>query len=788
MTTTTPDIDGDLLPAVDAIVASTGGRPDALIPILQALQGKYNYLPAEALRRVVETTEIDAASITGVASFYTQFRTRPCGRHRVKVCVGTACHVKGANRVYDEFRKQRGIPEDDDTDPGRLFTVEKVACLGCCMLAPVVQIDDVTYGHLEPAGVPRILDDFLAADTSTKRRAGAGAGPGKATGEIRLCLCSSCVAAGAHELAETCREILAVAALPARIKVVGCTGASFQAPVLEIRSGSGQTFRYAQVRPEDVRALLLRHLQPLGMARRIRATVTNVLEHLLTDAAWEPVTRYPAQVRDPSLDRYTERQVHIATENSGHLDPLDLGEYRAHGGFEALDRCLATSSPYDVIDTLACSGLRGRGGAGFPTARKWANVLAAEGGDKVVICNGDEGDPGAFMDRMLLESCPFRVIEGLAIAAFAVGAREGIFYIRAEYPLATRRVRLAIERCRDQGLLQGERQGEPWSLDLRVAEGAGAFVCGEETALIAALEGRRGMPCFRPPYPSERGFQDRPTLVNNAETLSLVPWILRHGSEAFSALGTAQSKGTKTFALAGRVVHGGLIEVPMGMTLKEIVFDIGGGIQDGRRFKAVQVGGPSGGCVPAHLAETPVDYESLGAAGAIMGSGGMIVLDEGDCMVDLARYFLAFTQEESCGKCVPCRVGTKRMLEILERLCDGRGGKKDLEHLEQLAAVTTSSSLCGLGRTAPNPVLSTLQHFREEFDAHVAGHCPAGVCKGLIRYSITDRCIGCTRCAQHCPVEAIPLTPYRKHVIDQDLCTKCNRCLEVCPEEAVVVR
>ena len=527
--------DGDLAEVVDVIVAAAGRGPEALIPILQALQRRFNYLPAEALQRVVATTDIEAAAISGVASFYTQFRTRPCGRHRVKVCVGTACHVKGANRVYDEIRKQRAIPEGEDTDRERLFTVEKVACLGCCMLAPVVQIDEITYGHLEAREVPRVLDDFLAVDTSTRKRDGTGHSlrHGKVTGEVRLCLCSSCVAAGAHEVAEACREVMALAALPGRVKVVGCTGASFQAPVLEIRTGGGQTFRYACVRPDDVRALLLRHLQPQGWTRRVGATVTNLLERMLTDEAWVPVTRYPAQVRDPSLDRYTARQVHVATEDCDQLDPLNLEEYLAHGGFEALRRCVEDSSPYDVIDKIACSGLRGRGGAGFPTAKKWANVLAAQGDRKIVICNGDEGDPGAFMDRMLLESCPFRVIEGLAMAAFAVGAREGVFYIRSEYPLATRRVRLAIERCRDCGLLEGETSGTRWSLDLRVAEGAGAFVCGEETALMAALEGKRGMPRYRPPYPSERGFQGRPTLVNNVETLALVPWILRHGPDAF---------------------------------------------------------------------------------------------------------------------------------------------------------------------------------------------------------------------------------------------------------------
>jgi NADH-quinone oxidoreductase subunit F len=373
----------------------------------------------------------------------------------------------------------------------------------------------------------------------------------------------------------------------------------------------------------------------------------------------------------------------------------------------------------------------------------------------------------------------------MAIAATAVGATEGVLYIRAEYPLALRRVREALARCEAHGILGGRLFGIGPALRLRVVEGAGAFVCGEETALIAAIEGRRGMPRFRPPYPAEAGLWGKPTLINNVETFANVPWILRHGAAAFAGLGTRSSAGSKTFALAGKVVHGGLIEVPMGMTLREIVERIGGGIQDGGRLKAVQVGGPSGGCVPASLCDTPVDYEALTAAGAIMGSGGMVVLDETDCMVDVARYFMTFTQRESCGKCTFCRVGTQRMLEILERLCAGQGVPDDIERLEELARFVQRGSLCGLGRTAPNPVLSTLTHFRAEYEAHLRKLCPAKRCKALIRYVITDDCIGCTRCAQRCPVKAIPLTPYRKHEINATLCIRCDTCRKVCPAKAV---
>ena len=404
---------------------------------------------------------------------------------------------------------------------------------------------------------------------------------------------------------------------------------------------------------------------------------------------------------------------------------------------------------------------------------------------KYVVCNGDEGDPGAFMDRMLMESYPYRIVEGMAIAAYVVGAAEGYLYIRAEYPLAMKRMSEAIEHCRREGILGSN--GDGFSLRLKIVAGAGAFVCGEETALMASIEGRRGMPRLRPPYPAVSGLWDRPTLINNVETYALVSWILRNGSDAFAKLGTAGSKGTKVFALAGKVARGGLIEVPMGITMRQIVEEIGGGIGSGLKFKAVQVGGPSGGCVPAELSDIAVDYESLTAVGAIMGSGGLVVLDESDCMVDIARYFLQFTQNQSCGRCTFCRVGTRRMLDILERLCEGKGKKGDIEELADLSAMVQRASLCGLGKTAPNPVLSTIKHFRDEYEAHIDGRCPAGRCKALITYSVTDDCIGCTLCAQHCPADAIAPRPWEKHEIDTEKCIRCDTCRRVCPADAIKV-
>jgi NADH-quinone oxidoreductase subunit F len=600
-----------------------------------------------------------------------------------------------------------------------------------------------------------------------------------------LCVCSSCDAAGAQAvLAECCREVQAHR-LAASVKEVGCTGISFEAPLLEVALADGRLFRYGRVRPPDVRAVLLRHFRPATLPRRVAAALTLALERVVDGLEADPVIRYAVDFEHGADSAFWNCQKRVVTEHGGAIAPLDLDEYVRHGGFAALKTCIESPSPESVLETIAASGLRGRGGAGYPTARKWRGVCQAPGDVKYIVCNGDEGDPGAFMDRMTLESFPYRVIEGMAIAATAVGATEGVLYIRAEYPLALRRVREALARCEAHGILGGRLFGIGPALRLRVVEGAGAFVCGEETALIAAIEGRRGMPRFRPPYPAEAGLWGKPTLINNVETFANVPWILRHGAAAFAGLGTRSSAGSKTFALAGKVVHGGLIEVPMGMTLREIVERIGGGIQDGGRLKAVQVGGPSGGCVPASLCDTPVDYEALTAAGAIMGSGGMVVLDETDCMVDVARYFMTFTQRESCGKCTFCRVGTQRMLEILERLCAGQGVPDDIERLEELARFVQRGSLCGLGRTAPNPVLSTLTHFRAEYEAHLRKLCPAKRCKALIRYVITDDCIGCTRCAQRCPVKAIPLTPYRKHEINATLCIRCDTCRKVCPAKAV---
>jgi NADH-quinone oxidoreductase subunit F len=774
---------------VDRTIEALGRGRDAVIPILQAIQGHYRYLPSEALQRVCRLTEITPAAITGVSTFYTQFRHRPVGRHVISVCHGTACHVKGAALIQEALERNLGLHDGEDTDAEGLFTVEKIACLGCCTLAPVIQIDNVTYGRLTTSMVPEVLADFLrrSTDGAPKKRSPPPSPPTGEVGEIRIGLGSCCVAQGSGQVHEAIGDVLSKTGAAAVVKRVGCVGMCHQTPLVEIVPARGKPRLFARVSAEGARSVVLEHFKPKGIVRRIGYAVSRLLDKLLTDEVGDPLARHAIDVRDGPVCAFLGRQQRLATEYCGQIDPTDLDEYVRHGGFQGLDRCANEWTPEQIIDEVQKSGLRGRGGAGFPAGLKWSKVRAARTEPKYIVANGDEGDPGAFMDQMLLESFPYRIIEGIAIAALAVGVHEGYFYIRAEYPLAVRRIREALEACTKRGLLGDSVMGSGFGLHLSIMEGAGAFVCGEETALLNSIEGRRGMPRLRPPYPAESGLWGRPTLVNNIETYALVPWILRHGAGAFAAMGTEKSKGTKVFALAGKVRRGGLIEVPMGVTIRQIVDEIGGGVTEGRRFKAVQVGGPSGGCVPAELADTPVDYEALAEVGAIMGSGGLVVLDDSDCMVDIARYFLRFTQDQSCGKCTFCRVGTRRMLDILDRIASGGGRKGDLEELDKLGGAVRAGSICGLGRTAPNPVLSTLRYFREEYEAHLEGRCPAGKCKDLITYRITDDCIGCTLCAQHCPVDAIPMTPYAKHRIDLDKCTRCDTCRQVCPADAVVV-
>ncbi|WP_319590949.1 NAD(P)H-dependent oxidoreductase subunit E [uncultured Draconibacterium sp.] len=773
---------------IDQLIQEKGVTKKSLIPILQAIQKEYNYLPEEILRLVADKTEISLAEIIGVASFYSQFRLHPVGEHMIKVCVGTACHVKGAGQVYDAFRRELKLEEGQETEESGKYTLEQVACLGCCTLAPVVQIDDTTYGHVASDQVGQVIADFESIKGTKNSKKARKADGSEIQGEIRIGLGSCCVASGSKEIQEEVEHVVNESGLRVSLKHVGCVGMCHQVPLVEVVPNEGEATLYAKVKPEDVKNIVESHFQAPGLFARLKNKLIHTVEDIQTDRNWDGIERYEISMREKPVASFLGKQVPIATEYRGIINPLDINEYLSRGGFSALEKVLTKLTPDEVVKEVKESGVRGRGGAGFPTGVKWEFVKKEVNDTKYIICNGDEGDPGAFMDRMLLESYPYRVIEGMIIAAYATGIHQGYFYIRAEYPLAVKRIREALKICKAKNYLGENILGSDFNLDLQIYEGAGAFVCGEESALIASIEGNRGFPRMRPPFPAESGLWGKPTLVNNTETLAQISYILREGAEGFSKIGSGKSTGTKVFALAGKVARGGLIEVPMGITIKQVIEEIGGGIANGRQFKAVQIGGPSGGCIPAEHSDTPIDFESLGEMGAMMGSGGLVVLDDTDCMVDIARYFLSFTQEESCGKCTFCRVGTKRMLDILDGIVSGKGKKGDIEELEHLAEWTKKGSLCGLGKTAPNPVLSTLKHFRDEYEAHINGTCPTGKCTELITYSVNDECIGCTKCVQKCPVDAIPFTPHEKHTIDTELCIKCDACRAACPVDAIDVK
>jgi NADH-quinone oxidoreductase subunit F len=776
----------DIVAIVNEVVELSGKEPEKVIMILQEVQKRLNYLPSEALKHICLITEITPEQISGVSTFYSQFRHIPSGRHTVKICSGTACHVKGAPLITDAFKRVLEIDDSRNSSPDNMFSIEEVACLGCCTLAPVVQIDGKTYGHVKPTQAEEIIQDFLSSGNKSVATLNA-VELENVDAEIRIGLGSCCVAGGSKEILSEISQIKEKYNLNIRLKPVGCVGVCNQTPLLEIVTKDQIHSRYTNVSKHQVEEILLKHIRPTKINKRIKHNIFDFIDTFLSDDKLTSTVNIPGEVREKHLNNFLNYQVHIATTNSGILTPDSYEEYCMLGGFEALKHCLNNLDKNTIINIISKSGLRGRGGAGFPAGKKWQISLSAGGDPKYVVCNGDEGDPGAFMDRMLLESFPYRVIEGMIIAGFATNAGEGIFYIRAEYPLAVTRIRSAINKCYEKGILGNRVSGTGFSFNAKIFEGAGAFVCGEETALIASLEGKRGTPHLRPPYPAVKGYRGLPTLVNNVETLSLVPWIITNGAESFASIGTEKSKGTKVFALAGKISKGGLIEVPMGITIREIVEKIGDGVAGGRQFKAVQIGGPSGGCIPASEADTPVDYEELTKMGAMMGSGGMVVLDDSDCMVDMAKYFLTFTHRQSCGKCTFCRIGTKHMLNILTRLSEGKAALSDIDVLENLCKSVKEGSLCGLGKTSPNPVLTGLRYFREEYEAHTKGLCPAKKCMELIRYSVTDGCTGCTKCSQECPVAAIPFNPYEKHEINQSICTKCDNCRIVCPENAIEI-
>jgi NADH-quinone oxidoreductase subunit F len=570
------------------------------------------------------------------------------------------------------------------------------------------------------------------------------------------------IAAGANKVYSLFKEEIDNSNIAATISTTGCIGMCYLEPIIDLVEND-KKFTYVKVTEEMAKEIIEKHIKN-----------------------GNPINEY---LMDDISSNILNSQSRIALRNCGIINPENIDEYTEIHGYKAIQKCLKEMTPDEVIEVIKVSGLRGRGGAGFPTWFKWNAAKNSKATPKYIVCNADEGDPGAFMDRSVLEGDPHNLIEGMMIGAYAMGAEEGIVYVRAEYPLAIERLQLAIEQARQKGFLGKDIFGiKGLNFDLRIKAGAGAFVCGEETALIASLEGERGMPRLKPPFPAQKGYWQQPTNINNVETFANVPWILLNGGEAFSSMGTEKSNGTKVFALTGKIKNGGLVEVPMGISLKEVIYNIGGGIKDNKEFKAVQMGGPSGGCIPKELIETSVDYESINKTGAIMGSGGMVVMDETTCMVDMARFFLQFTREESCGKCIHCRIGTKRMLEILTRICNGEGKEGDIELLEDLSIKIKEGSLCGLGQTAPNPVLTTIKYFRNEYEDHILNKkCTAKQCTELLTYTITDKCIGCTLCSRNCPVDAISGSVKTKHTINEDTCIKCGKCMAACKFDAIVI-
>lgn len=569
------------------------------------------------------------------------------------------------------------------------------------------------------------------------------------------------IAAGAAKVFSAIEKLIGLTG--STLTVTGCIGMCFLEPIVDIYDSGELKKRLVKVRPED--------------AEKIIAYV-NGDENAVKDI----------EISDEDK-LFLEKQTRIALRHCGIINPEIIDEYTAFDGYRALEKVLKTMTPEDVIEEIKISGLAGRGGAGFPTWFKWNAARQSPGETKYLICNADEGDPGAFMDRAVIESDPHNLIEGMLIGAYAIGAKEAVVYVRAEYPLAIERLKEAIKQAEEKGFLGENIMGTGFSCKMRIKAGAGAFVCGEETALIESLQGERGMPRLKPPFPAQSGYWYKPSNINNVETFANVSWIILNGGEAFAAMGTDGSKGTKVFALTGKIKKGGLVEIPMGKTLRDVIFDIGGGIKNGKKFKAVQMGGPSGGCIPAELLDTVIDYKALGATGAIMGSGGMVVMDETTCMVSMAQFFLDFTAKESCGKCIHCRIGTKRMLEILNRIVKGEGREGDIELLEELCYSIKDGALCGLGQTAPNPVLTTIKYFRNEYEAHINDKkCPAKSCPDLLEYTIdADKCRGCTLCAKKCPANAISGEVKSAHKIDRDKCIKCGSCVSVCRFGAVNV-
>ena len=701
-------------------------------------------------------------------------------KSRIVIQVGSATceNAAGSPDVWQEFQRNINTSGRDD------ILLHRVGCTGRCSREPIVGVlvpgqMPVKYQKVDRDAAHAIFARHIQTG-EVVRESALDKSAGLARYQVIFCEARQCNGFAEGDPEEAFRQAIGESALEAdqvtltRVGGMGLCG---------IERDENATC--VMVRPDNVVYFI-----------KTRADVGRIVEeHLSGGRVVEDLVCNKESISRRFFDLYGDvaffnQQNRIALRNAGVIDPESLHEYVRYNGFRALANALAEGNPDRVIEQVSLSKLRGRGGGGYPTGLKWQAARNNPEKTRYLICNADEGDPGAFMDRSMLESDPFSVIEGMLIGGYAIGAQRGFFYVRAEYPLAIRRIEHALAECRRHGLLGDNILGSGFSMELEIRLGAGAFVCGEETALIHSIEGERGQPRIRPPFPTDSGLWGKPTVINNVETFANVPPILVYGSDWFRSVGLENSGGTKVFALAGKVNHTGLVEVPMGTTLRDVVFSIGGGVPNKKALKAVQTGGPAGGVIPAEYLDTPIDFDTLGKLGSIMGSGGMIVLDEDDCMVDVAKFFMAFCQDESCGKCTPCREGTKRMLEILERITEGKGAPEDLENLDRLAQLVKNTSLCGLGRAAPNPVLSTIRHFREEYDAHVMDKkCPSHKCKALVYYEIIpEKCVGCTMCARNCPVNCISGARKEAHFINQAECIKCGRCFEVCRFDAVARR
>lgn len=784
-------------PLINSILERYEPEPVNLIMILQDLQAECGFLPDEAINKVSEKLGLPKSQIYSVATFYKSFSLTPRGKHIIDICEGTACHIRGASVLMNQASDHLKIKPGETTEDGE-FTLNSVHCVGACAMAPVVVIDGVYHGSVTSAQMSQEINKCCSADRVSasfkeeefifpeinnkvntpeefeKLKENCVLAHDSKQKMVMVCAGTGCLAKGSLEVAEIFKYELDTinAKIPVKLgfKTVGCQGFCEKGPLVIIYPDK---IFYNNVSKQDVTEIINETL--IG---------GKVVDRLLYHAAG---SKTGVELYDQIP--FFAGQQRFALRNVGSVNPLDITDYIARGGYSALLKTLYSMKPDQVIEEIEGSRLRGRGGGGFPTGRKWRTSARVKSDTRYVICNGDEGDPGAFMDRSIMEGDPHSVLEGMIICAYAVNASEGYIYVREEYPRALKHLKTAIAEARRAGFLGQNICGRDFNFDIKISRGTGAFVCGESTALMQSIEGKVGEPRAKYIRSAERGLFDKPTVLNNVETFVNVPLIISRGADWFASTGIPSSTGTKVFSVVGKVKNTGLVEVPMGITLRKVIYEICGGILNDREFKAVQTGGPSGGCLPADKLDLQVDFDSLTREGSMMGSGGMIVMDEDTCMVDVARYFTDFLSQESCGKCAVCRLGLDQLHGILERICAGSGVPEDMKRIEKLLDVLETGSLCGLGKSAPNPVRSTIAHFHDEYLAHIEEkRCPAGVCRSLISYVINDNCTGCRRCARLCPQEAISGEKKELHLIDQELCNQCGLCMTTCKFDAIEVK